>query len=157
MTSSHRTDGPGGRVRPGPASLQAFFANDNAADPQPALIEGVAEALGLVLALETGENDTRVATIRIVWVDASFSEPLAAAHDGDDIIALWRSFGRDLGLPLYLRDAQGNMNAVSQLAGEFVYARRLGSPLSHRRPRIHWRRQVPLKPFASAARRKRGP
>ncbi len=143
MKTSHHTDGPGGLARPGPGDLAAFYANDNRARfPEP-----VAGARGLVLSTEASKGGFHFAAIRLLGLDGGLSEPLHVVCEPWDIIALWRGLGRDLNLPLFLRDISGVMTPITPLAGEIVYARRYGSALSRRRPRFLARRRAPLSPF----------
>jgi len=139
MTTSHRADGPGGFLAPGPDALRARFANDN--DGSLALPGEVAR--GVVLSTEFMPDGAAVVAIRLLGPDGSFSPAIVATQDISDIIAEWRGLGRDLDLPLYLREASGVMTPVTPLAGEIVHARRKGSPLSGRRPRFLARRKVP--------------
>lgn len=140
MKTSHHADGPGSRVRPGPGAHPAFFANDNRARfPVP-----VAGVRGLVLATETGRDGSALATIRMLAVDGTLGAPLHTAREPWDIIALWRGLGRDLDLPLFLRDISGAMTPIAPLSGEIVFAHCRGSALSGRRPRFLARRLVPM-------------
>lgn len=145
MSTSHRSDGPGSSTLPGPRDLAAFYANDNRARFSASL----AGACGVVLAAEPDPDGMTLVTIRLLIADGTLSDPLHATPDPGDVIALWRGFGRELNLPLYLRDGSGVMTPVTPLAGEFVYARRYGSALTGRRSRFLTRRQVPMTPFVS--------
>ncbi len=147
MTTSHRADGPGGFLAPGPEALRARFANDN--DGSPVLPGAVAR--GVVLSTEFMPNGLPCAAIRLLGVDGSLSSAIVATQDISDIIAEWRGLGRDLNLPLYLRDASGVMTPVTPLAGEITHARRKGSPLSGRRPRFLVRRKVPETPVVAGS------
>ncbi len=140
MKTSHHTDGPGSILRPGPGDLAAFYANDN--QPRPPAPD--IDACGLVLSAEASKNGAHFAMLRILAQDGSLSEPIDVVCEPWDIIAHWRSLGRELDLPLYLRDTSGAMTPVAPLAGEHVFAHHGGSPLSGRRPRFLARRQVPL-------------
>ena len=146
MKTSHHTDGPGSLVRPGPGEFAAFFANDNRARfPEP-----VAGARGLVLSTEASKDGFHFAAVRLLGLDGTLSEPLHVVCEPWDIIAMWRGLGRDLNLPLYLRDISGTMTPITPLVGERVFARRHGSALSGRRPRFLARRRTLLAAFASA-------
>lgn len=146
MKTSHHADGPGSLVRPGPGDHPAFFANDNRAR----LAVPVAGARGLVLATETGRDGSALATIRALAADGTLGAPLHLTREPWDIIALWRGLGRDLDLPLFLRDISGAMTPIAPLAGEIVFAHRRGSALSGRRPRFLARRKVPMARVAAA-------
>lgn len=147
MTTSHRADGPGGLSAPGPEAFRARFANDN--DGSPVLPREVAR--GIVLSTEFMPNGAPCAAIRLVGIDGSLSSAIVATQDISDIIAEWRGLGRDLNLPLYLRDACGVMTPVTPHAGEITHARRKGSPLSGRRPRFLARRKVPETPAVAGS------
>lgn len=143
MKTSHHTDGPGSILRPGPGDLPAFYANDNRAR-FPVQVAG---ARGLVLSTEASKDGLHFAAIRLLGLDGGLSEPLHVVCEPWDIIALWRGLGRDLNLPMFLRDISGAMTPIAPLNGERVFARRHGSALSGRRPRFLARRRAPLVPF----------
>jgi hypothetical protein len=129
-------------VRPGPGDFVAVCANDNAGmDAAP--VTGVA---GLVLAFESDSAGAAIVAIRAMDAEGHLAEPIHVAREADDIIALWRGLGRELNLPLFLRDIRGVMTAMASLLPERAFARRRGSPLSGRRPRFLARRMVPLAP-----------
>lgn len=140
MKTSHHADGPGSLFVPGPGDLSATFANDNRLR-FPASIEG---ARGLVLATETARDGAALATLRLLGADGTLTEAIHITQEPWDIVALWRGLGRDLNLPLYLRDATGQTTPVSPVAGEVIHAHHKGSALSGRRPRFLARRQMPL-------------
>ena len=147
MTTSHRAGGPGGFLAPGPDALRACFANDNDAGLAfPGRI-----ACGLVLSTEFAAGGAPCVAIRLLGTDKTLSQVIVVTEDASDIIADWRGLGRDLDLPLYLRDASGVMTPVTPLAGEIVHARRKGSPLSGRRPRFLTRRKVPANPVPAGS------
>ena len=58
--------------------------------------------------------------------DSALSVPLFIATDGDDGIAIWKSWGRVLGLPLLVADHDGTLARA-------VSASRRASGLAHRR------------------------
>lgn len=139
MTTSHHADGPGGFLAPGPEALRACFANDNDGGlTQPGEI-----ARGVVLSTEFMPDGTAAIAIRLLGPSGGLSPAIVVTQDISDVIAEWRGLGRDLDLPLYLRDASGVMTPVTPLRGDIVHARRKGSPLSGRRPRFLARRKIP--------------
>ena len=78
--------------------------------------------------------------------DAALAIPLFAAPDGKDAVAEWRAWGRVLGLPLLVADADGALREPFRRMGALGVARRQGrrrrgSPLKRRRPRILGRRR----------------
>jgi hypothetical protein len=147
MNTSHHADGPGITVLSGPGDLRAFGVRVHSANDNGLPATAIAAARGLVLSLEAGSNLEPVATIRLLAEDDTLLEPVHIAHESFEVVALWRGLGRDLGLPLYLRDSAGVMTPVMPVLGERVYPRAKGSPLSGRRPRFLARRRAPLKPF----------
>jgi hypothetical protein len=143
MRTSHHVDGPGSVMLSGPDARPTFVANDNVAPAAPA----PGEAMGLVLALLLGPGDEPYAALQILATTGERTNSLLLAYDDHDLIALWRGLGRDLGLPLYLFDAENGLQQVTRRLGEVSYARRNGSPLTGRRTRTAHRRQVPLVRF----------
>jgi hypothetical protein len=140
MRTSHHVDGPGSKVLSGPDARPTFVANDNLAPAAPA----PGEAVGLVLAMLTGPGDEPFAALQLLDQRGERTNSLLLAYDDLDLIALWRGLGRDLGLPLYLFDAENGLQQVTARPGETSYPRRSGSPLSGRRTRTAQRRMVPL-------------
>jgi Family of unknown function (DUF6101) len=80
--------------------------------------------------------------IALLHMDASLDVILAACTDDTDLIAAWRGYARDLGLPLLIADQEGRLQPVQETMGHAATARRGGSPLRHRRPRFLSRRQT---------------
>ena len=130
------------------AAQAATFQNDNAAPHCGALPVG-ARVLVLSQAMDTA--DQPILMIRILLDDGSFMPALYVARDSFEVIALWKGFGRDLNLPLGMLDESGAIIAVSHAPGEQSYARRGGSPLTHRRTRTASKRQVPLMAWSADA------
>lgn len=141
MMTSHRADGPGSRVRPGPGDFVARAANDNDPNARHAPITGIR---GLVLAFEAGEEGVPRVAIRAMDEAGALAPALHVAHEPDDVIALWRGLGRDLNLPLFILDIRGEMTPITSMLPDRPFARRKGSPLSGRRPRFLARRRPPL-------------
>jgi Family of unknown function (DUF6101) len=78
--------------------------------------------------------------IVLLHVDPSLDVVLARAPDDRDVIALWRTFGRNIALPLLAEDADGRLRAMEETSPP-PQARRLGSALRRRRPRFLARRE----------------
>jgi hypothetical protein len=74
--------------------------------------------------------------------DANLEVVIARTNDDSDLIALWRSYGRLLALPLLAEDARGRLQAMEARGDELPFPRRHGSPLKNRRPRFLARRKV---------------
>ncbi len=80
--------------------------------------------------------------IALLHIDPSLDVILTACVDDTDLIATWRRYARDLGLPLLVADREGRLQPLQEAAGCACIARRSGSPLRHRRPRFLSRRQI---------------
>lgn len=156
MSTSHHRDGPDSILLSGPlpglhpgqfgtAGFAAFFANDNPIAPPPA---GQPDAEAVMLCQERDAQGRPIIAIRLVMADAGEFPLLYATPEQHDIIALWRAAGQGMNLPLALRDAMGEISFITRAPGELSFARRGGSALSGRRPRVMRRRQPPLKAFA---------
>jgi hypothetical protein len=89
------------------------------------------------------------AVVELMHPDPAMSLPLVIAEDmgdAEDIAADWQAWGKALGLPLLIVDADGTVReALPRLGGLVVHpvkARRMVSSLSRRRPRFLKRRKV---------------
>jgi hypothetical protein len=80
--------------------------------------------------------------IVLLHVDPALDLVLARAPDDRDVIALWRGYGRSIGLPLLVEDSAGRLQPVEDKAATAGVSRRLRSPLRHRRPRFLARRAM---------------
>jgi Family of unknown function (DUF6101) len=80
--------------------------------------------------------------IVLLHVDPSLDLALSRAPDDTDVIALWRSYGRMMGLPLLAEDQDGRLQPMQPEPVTAVAPRRMGSPLRVRRPRFLARRHV---------------
>ena len=116
----------------------------------------VAAFRGVVLRLvpEDGKEPAAIAVI-LDHRDAGLSVPLFATCDGDDVVAVWRSWGRVLGLPLLFAERDGKLHEPFPRLGAVSIAepaprRRRISPLKRRRPSILLRRK-PGRPAAKPA------
>jgi uncharacterized protein DUF6101 len=116
----------------------------------------VAAFRGVVLRLlpEDGQDAAAIAVV-LDHRDAGLSVPLFIASDGDEIVAVWKSWGRVLGLPLLLAERDGKLHEpFPRLGGVGIAApaprRRRHSPLKRRRPSLLLRRK-PGRPVANAA------
>lgn len=161
--------GSGRRDRLDPLALPvAFRANDAAADGRERTVElhrervvmrrsvagmrmavsfPVSSFLGVALKVvapdETGDGEVAIV---LAHRDAALAVPLFSAPDGDDAIAEWRLWGRVLGLPLLVADADGSLREPFRRLGALSIAgpkarRRRSSALKRRRPRILMRRK----------------
>jgi hypothetical protein len=80
--------------------------------------------------------------IALLHVDPGLDLVLSRAADDTDVIALWRSYGRRIGLPLLVEDAEGRLQPIADEAAHAPAERRHGSPLRTRRPRFLARRMT---------------
>lgn len=129
------------------ADFAAFFVNDNitqvASPPR--------DCVGLVLSREEDTTGISHLTIRLYFKHGLDDYPLLATQDARAIITLWQGMGKDFSLPLYLRNENGEIVCVRAKEDQSSYPRRLGSPLSGRRPRFLTRRRSPLTPYMQQA------
>jgi hypothetical protein len=115
----------------------------------------VAAFRGIVLRLlpDDGEEPAAIAVV-LDHCDAGLSVRLFTACDGDEIVAVWKSWGRVLGLPLLLAERDGTLHEPFPRLGGVGIAdpaprRRRWSALKRRRPSILLRR-TPGRPIADA-------
>lgn len=85
--------------------------------------------------------------IELMHPDSAMSLPLASCEDlgsADDVAADWQAWGKALGLPLLIVDADGSVREVAgaRTAQEPPRARRMPALLKHRRPRNLKRRRM---------------
>ena len=99
----------------------------------------VCEFLGVSMRVLPAEGDEPPATaVTLEHRDNGLSVPLFVSADGDDLIAVWKSWSRVLGLPLLVADSDGSLREPFQrLGGISVSA---PSPRRRRRAAIKWRR-----------------
>jgi hypothetical protein len=133
MIADHPADGPGSLALSGPGGPTMITANDN----RP----GNPGLRGLVLSAERGGDGTPALAIRALDRQGLLGAPLLVTRSDREIIALWRGFGRDFNLPLFLREPGGAMTPVAPPAR--IFARSRGSALAGRRPRFLVRRKGP--------------
>jgi Family of unknown function (DUF6101) len=86
--------------------------------------------------------DGNLFEIVLLHVDPSLDLVLARAPDDTDVIALWRSHGRAIGLPLLAEDKDGRLQPMELEEAAKPAPRRNGSSLRQRRPRFLARRVV---------------
>lgn len=144
MNTSHLEDGARRHVLRGARALDsgfpAFALNDNrvvSGAPLP-------YARGVVLAMGFDEDGEAQVSLHLLLPQGEVGVAFHTARHDFDVIALWRGLGRDFNLPLYLRSEAGELSALVPELGETSFSRRVGSPLSNRRPRFLARRRMPL-------------
>jgi hypothetical protein len=106
------------------------------------IFEGV--AVRMVPASDGSEDVTIV--VELLHRDPMLSLPLMVTTEMDDVIADWRAWGRILGVPLLLVDADGSYRPVETRIGcvtvQPMKPRRKRSVLAKRRPRFLARRRT---------------
>lgn len=80
--------------------------------------------------------------IMLCHSEPGLSQRVETVDDDVDIIALWRGIGRKLNLPLLAEASGGEIVQIEPIPALQAAPRRLGSPLSARRPRFLARRQI---------------
>ena len=104
----------------------------------------VAAYLGVAIRMEppAGPAPGAVALV-LEHPDPALSLTLYRAADGTDIVAEWRAWGRALGLPLLVAEADGRLREpFNRIGGVGV-----GPPISRRRRRSALRRRRPALPL----------
>jgi hypothetical protein len=79
--------------------------------------------------------------------DPALSLPLYASSEGDDIVAVWRSWGRVLGLPLLVAEGDGSLGEPFMRLGAVCIEaaasrRRSSTTVARRRPARLLRRRA---------------
>jgi hypothetical protein len=89
--------------------------------------------------------DTAAGAVALVLEhpDPGLSLTLYRAADGTDIVAEWRAWGRTLGVPLLVAEADGRLREPFDRIGGV----RVGPPISRRRRRSALRRRRPALPL----------
>ena len=111
-------------------------ANDN----QPG-VKGAQGFMGLLLRRAGSEQDHGY-EILLCHRDPGLSQRVETAEDDADIIALWRSIGRKLNLPLFAETTAGEIVQIEPNPALVAAPRRGGSQMASRRPRFLARRKV---------------
>ena len=107
----------------------------------------VAAFRGVAMRLLPPENDEpAVMAVMLEHRDNALSVPLFVAPEGDDVVAMWKSWARVLGLPLLVVEGDGALREPFQRIGRLDVGapkprRRRRSVLKRRRPSILLRRK----------------
>jgi hypothetical protein len=100
----------------------------------------VAAFLGIAIRLNTSGSDTPGAiTVCLEHRDRALSVPLFAAADSEEVLAIWQSWARVLGLPLLVARGDGEFQPPYPCMGRV----RLGEPACRRRRRTTIRKRRP--------------
>ena len=118
----------------------------------------VAAYLGVAIRLVPPEaGSTGAVAVVLEHPDPALSLELYRATDGSEIVAEWQSWGRTLGRPLLITDADGQSRSVrtcrSHSHRHVNCARRRRSLLHRRRPSLPLRRKTGDMPEAPTVRR----
>lgn len=99
----------------------------------------VAEFRGVSMRLLPAAGDEPAATaVMLEHRDEGLTVELFKAYDADDVIAEWKSWGRVLGLPLLVVEADGSVREPFERLGALDVSKPL--PRRRRRAAIKWRR-----------------
>jgi hypothetical protein len=101
---------------------------------------------------ETDKNPTAISVV-LEHGDPALSLPLFAATESDDIVAEWQSWGRVLGLPLLVAQADGSLREPFARLGALrieapTWRRRRRTAIARRRRPRALRRRPGLSPAA---------
>ncbi|MBI4276117.1 MAG: hypothetical protein HY659_15590 [Rhizobiales bacterium] len=101
----------------------------------------VAAFLGIAIRLNTSGNEPPGAiTVCLEHRDHALSVPLFTAADSEDVLAVWQSWARVLGLPLLVARGDGALQPPYPCIGRV----RLGKPACRRRRRTAIRKRRPM-------------
>lgn len=167
MEPGEATPGSGRVMRLDPFSLPVRFpAKDSAADGKVRQVElhrervilrrevrgmrmaigvPISSFLGVTLRVIEGKRAAS-ACVTLDHADDALSVPLFSAPNTDDVLAVWRAWGRVLGLPLLVAELDGEIHAPFPRLGAVEVddpspRRRRRSALRRRRPSILLRRK----------------
>jgi hypothetical protein len=113
----------------------------------------IPDFLGVALRMVPRAGDDPAAVeIVLRHRDEALSVPLLAAPDADDVVAVWRAWGRVLGLPLLVGEDDGTARDALPRIGSVAVAppamrRRRRSAMKKRRPSILLRRKPGRRPW----------
>jgi len=110
---------------------------------------------GLAVALLDPEGDDDGVAVVLIHADPGLSVTLYSASHIDDVVAEWRRWSSDLGLPMLVTEPEGTLRAAYPMIGRLVVGasvrrRRRRGALKHRRPAVFLRRGAG-RPVANAA------
>ncbi len=107
----------------------------------------VAAYRGVAIRLDATNEKPPFVAVTLEHADETLTLPLFASTDTDDIVAEWQIWGRVLGLPLLIGDADGTMREAFARMGQLrtaapTWRRRRRSAIARRRPSRLLRRQA---------------
>jgi hypothetical protein len=156
-----RTPGSGRALRLDPFSLPLqYAAEDDGADGKIRQIELDRERVvlrravcgipmkvgvpvqafrGIAMRLLAPQGDEPAAmAVMLEHDDGGLSVPLYVATEGDEALAMWKSWGRVLGLPLLVADTDGSLREPFERIGPLAVGQ--STPRRRRRAAVKWRR-----------------
>jgi hypothetical protein len=163
---AHRACAMAAPIRLDPFSLPVrFAAADEAADEHLRVVElhrdgvvlhrsvrgmrmavnlPVAAFRGIAIRLSCADGSERPSCIAVVLEhgDPALSLPLFSAAESDDIVAEWQAWGRVLGLPLLVAEADGSLREPFARLGAHL---RIETPVGRRRRRSVIARRRPAR------------
>lgn len=106
----------------------------------------VADFIGVAVSTTINDDGMLFSAVDLVHSDPDLNYRVFEEEGNNTVVAEWQNWGRQLGLPLYIRAGNGNLIAYSQqvggvLIGDTSMRRKLG-PEAGRRPRFLNRRQL---------------
>ncbi len=100
---------------------------------------------GIAVALLDPDGDDEGVAIVLIHADPALSVTLYSAPHIDDVVAEWRRWSSDLGLPMLGTEPEGRLRAAYPMLGRLVVGaslkrRNRRGALKHRRPAVFLRR-----------------
>ncbi len=105
-------------------------------------------ALGVMLSRKEGLDGADCYEVSIVFAEGRTPTPILFAVDDSDVVARWRRYAADLGLPMMIEDAAGTRLApwgqIGRVSLGEVRLRRRSAAVARRRPLFLTRRRMGL-------------
>lgn len=105
-------------------------------------------ALGVMLSRKAGLDGTDCFEVTIVFAEGRTPTPILFAVDDSDVVARWRRYAADLGLPMMIEDSAGTVHApwgqIGRVSLGEVRVRRRSAAVARRRPLFLVRRRMGL-------------
>ena len=110
---------------------------------------------GIAVALLDPDGDDDGVAVVLIHADAGLSVTLYSAPHIDDVVAEWRRWSSELGLPMLVTEPEGTLRAAYPMIGRLVVGtslkrRNRRGVLKHRRPAV-FRRRGAGRPVTNAA------
>lgn len=105
-------------------------------------------ALGVMLSRKPGLDGADCYEVSIVFAEGRASTPILFAVDDSDVVARWRRYAADLGLPMMIEDSAGTRIApwgqIGRVSLGEIRLRRRSAAIARRRPLFLTRRRMGL-------------